>query len=88
VQIPIDAFVLGLDGQAVGRRLTLGGTSIAPVVTTNVTLTSPLTRRVQITLGLYNALDARYGDPGGEEHRQTLIPQDGRTAAAKLRVSF
>jgi outer membrane receptor protein involved in Fe transport len=45
-------------------------------------------RRVELAAGLYNVFDTSYADPGAEEHVQTLIPQDGRTAMLRVRVRF
>lgn len=88
LQIPVAAFFVGLEGQYVGERLTLDGQPLPGFVVSNVVLTSPPARRVSFTLGLYNVLDHSYSDPGAEEHLQQSIPQDGRSALARLRVRF
>ena len=54
----------------------------------NVTITSPKRRRLELTVGVYNLSDTYYADPGGEEHVQQSISQDGRTSLARLRVRF
>ena len=47
---------------------------------TNVTLFSQhLVSGLEISASLYNLFDTHYGDPGAEEHRQDVIPQDGRS---------
>ena len=51
-------------------------------------LTSPTGRRMEFTLGIYNVFNHSYSDPGAEEHVQPSIPQDGRTALARVRVRF
>jgi hypothetical protein len=51
-------------------------------------LTSPADRKLDFTLSVYNALNTSYADPGGEEHTQRVIPQDGRTMLARFRVRF
>jgi hypothetical protein len=43
---------------------------------------------VDVMLGLYNAFAHAYSDPGGEEHLQQSIPQDGRTVIARVRARF
>ncbi len=32
-----------------------------------------------VSIGVRNLFDHDYGDPGGAEHTQDQIPQDGRT---------
>jgi hypothetical protein len=51
-------------------------------------VTSPAGRRFEVRLGLYNASNTTYSDPGAEEHLQRAIQQDGRSAMAKVRVRF
>jgi outer membrane receptor for ferrienterochelin and colicins len=88
VQFPMASFFVGIEGQYVGERLTLAGEPLAGFFLPNVTLTSPAARRVELSVGVYNLFDHSYSDPGGEEHRQQSIPQDGRTALARVRVRF
>jgi iron complex outermembrane receptor protein len=88
LQIPIASFFAGIEGQYVGERLTLTGEPLAGFFVPNVTLTSPASRRVDFTVGVYNLFDHSYSDPGAEEHLQPSIPQDGRTALARIRVRF
>ena len=88
VQIPIATIFAGVEGQYVGERLTLGRESLTGFFTANATVTSPVGRHLEVSVGLYNIFDYTYSDPGGEEHRQQSIPQDGRTALARLGVRF
>jgi outer membrane receptor for ferrienterochelin and colicins len=88
VQIPVARLFLSVEGQYIGQRLTLDGGSIPGFFAPNVTLTSPLGKRVGVTLSVYNAFNRAYSDPGGAEHLQASIPQDGRTVMARLRVGF
>ena len=39
-------------------------------------------------MSVYNAFDQDYSDPGGAEHVQASIPQDGRTVMVRVRVGF
>ena len=36
----------------------------------------------------YNVFGASWGDPGSNEHRQEVLPQDGRTGIARLSWRF
>jgi outer membrane receptor for ferrienterochelin and colicins len=88
VQIPVSRLFLSVEGQYVGERLTLGGEALDGFFTPNVTLTSPPDRRVGFTFSIYNAFNYKYSDPGGEEHLQQSIRQDGRTVLARVRIVF
>lgn len=88
VQVPVSTWSVALEGQRVGTRLTLDGQPLDSFFLSNLTLTSPLNRRVAFSVGLYNLFGEHYSDPGAEEHRQQSIAQDGRTALARLRLAF
>ena len=88
VQVPVASFFVGIEGQFVGERLTLDGEPLGRSFMPNVTLTSSAARRVDFTLGIYNVFNHAHSDPGGEEHLQRSIPQDGRTALVRARVRF
>jgi iron complex outermembrane receptor protein len=88
IQVPLARLMAGFEGQFVGERLTIGGEPLPSFFVSNLTLTSPVGRGLELTLGVYNAFDVRYADPGAEEHRQGSIPQDGRTVLARVRFGF
>lgn len=55
----------------------------------NVTLTtSEWIKGVEFSASLYNVWDQKYSISGFPEHRQRLIPQDGRTFRLKLTYKF
>lgn len=87
LQVPVRAFMLGVDGLYVGSRLTLAGEPLGGFFIPSVTLTSTR-RRVNVQVGIYNVFDRQYADPGAEEHAQQAIGQDGRTALARVRFAF
>src|SRR5208282_1344574 len=61
-------------------RLTLEGQTDGGFGTANFTLLSrQLVKGLEISASVYNLFDTRYSDPGGPEHRQDVIQQDGRT---------
>jgi iron complex outermembrane receptor protein len=70
----------GMDVHYVGPVRTLDGSFTDPFVVPNLTLTlRPLGSRLGLTASVYNLFDNRYGYPAGDEHRQNIIRQDGRT---------
>jgi iron complex outermembrane receptor protein len=88
IQVPLSGLFLGVEGQYVGERLTLGGEALPAFFMPNLAITSADDRQVALTVGLYNAFDRTYSDPGAEEHFQQSIRQDGRTLLARVRVAF
>ena len=88
VQVPVGRLYASMEAQYIGERLTLGGDALKGAFVPNVVLTSPQGRRLELSLGLYNATNTAYADPVAEEHVQSAITQDGRTVLAKVRVRF
>ena len=71
---------VGLEAQYVSERRTIAQTDLGGYLLLNVTLYSrKLTEKFDISAGLYNVLDRHYAESGGLEHRETSIPQDGRS---------
>ena len=74
-----------VDAQYVSGRRTVAQTDLGGYAVVNVTLFSrKLTERLDISGGLYNVFDKHYAESGGLEHRETSIPQDGRSFRLKL----
>jgi outer membrane receptor protein involved in Fe transport len=69
-------------GRITGQRHTTGG-----VLLTNVNLGAKLTHRLSLSLTVRNAFDVAYATPGGAEHIQDTIAQDGRSFLLRLRVT-
>ncbi len=44
--------------------------------------------KAELSASIYNLFDTRYSDPGGQEHVQDLIAQDGRSYRLKLSYRF
>jgi iron complex outermembrane receptor protein len=78
----------GVDIRALGERQTLAGTALPASVVVDAAARLPLRRGMVLTAAARNLFDARYSDPGSEEHRQLAIPQDGRSARLGLEWSF
>ena len=70
----------GAELQLVGPRETLARRQVGTQAVGNLTLNwhSPL-RGLDLDIGLYNIFNQHYADPGGIEHLQDEIPQDGFT---------
>lgn len=78
----------GLEAQYVSRRRTLQGQTSAYWLVNATLLAARLAKGVEISASVYNLFDRRYADPGGEEHVQDAIPQDGRSFRLKLSYRF
>jgi iron complex outermembrane receptor protein len=81
--------VPALDVQYTGPRRTLAGILAGGYTLTNLTLSGRrLLPGLEVSASVYNLFDKSYGDPGGGEHVQDLIPQDGRSFRLKATASF
>jgi iron complex outermembrane receptor protein len=84
-----DKLFAGPELQYMSNRKTLAGRLAPGFFLTNVTLFSQhLVKGLEISASVYNLFDTHYGDPGAEEHRQDVIPQDGRSFRFKLTYGF
>lgn len=90
VAAPIGPLALRMAAEirGVGARRAIDGGAVPGYVVANVIASKTLGKRLDVEFGLYNALDARYADPGAEEHAQRAIVQDGRTARIRLVTRF
>ena len=43
---------------------------------------------LEVSASVHNLFDKAYADPGGQEHVQDTIPQDGRSLRVKVMASF
>jgi iron complex outermembrane receptor protein len=78
-----------MDLQYVSKRATLLGQYTAAYVVPNFTLFSPrLFRGWEVSASLYNALNQKYGDPGGNGLAEDVIVQDGRSFRVKVGYRF
>jgi iron complex outermembrane receptor protein len=65
-------------------RLTLTGARTAPFAVADLNLVARLNARLRASLLTENLLDAAYAYPGGVEHLQDAIAQDGRKLELRL----
>jgi outer membrane receptor protein involved in Fe transport len=98
---PDQAFKLGVSCPLIGPlrlsgellyetgRLTVQDTRTASYLLSNLTLTAdPGQIPVRVLAQVRNLFDVDYGTPGGFEHRQAAIGQDGRNYAVRLEYRF
>ncbi len=84
----------GVEGAAevllVGPRQSLARRTLetARIVNLNLNYSPPVARNLRFSVGLYNILDHTYPDPGGAEHVQDRIPQDGFSFRVQLAYGF
>lgn len=78
-----------LDCHYASGRETLAGQTAKGFGTFNFTLFSQeLVKGMELSASIYNLFNTRFSEPGGPEHLQDLIPQDGRTFRVKLAYRF
>lgn len=83
------ALLGGLEVQYVGRRDTLSDNSLGSFAIVNATLLAQsLPKGLEFSASVYNLFDHAYAVPGGAEHRQDAIPQDGRSFRVKLNYRY
>ncbi len=89
VPVVRDRLFLGLEQQYGSSRTTLAGNQTGAAYLSNATLSwrTPL-RGLEASLSVYNVFNAHYSDPGGAEHLQDAIGQDGRRFRVKLDYVF
>ncbi|HEX6789922.1 MAG TPA: TonB-dependent receptor [Candidatus Krumholzibacteria bacterium] len=81
----------GVESQYETGRLTVYGTETDSFVLVNLNLTTalhPLGTRTTASLLVRNLFDESYGTPGGYEHVQPVIEQDGRSIIVGLQTRF
>lgn len=79
---------LGVEVQAMSRRITVSRASVPGHLVANVNYSHPINRLLAVTATLRNIFDVEYLDPASEEHRQDGIPQDKRTFYLGLRWNW
>ena len=89
VPLIAEKFHAGIEEQYTSRRKTKNNNYANGYFLTNVTLFGhPLSKDIELSVSAYNLFDRRYGDPGGEEHLQDVIRQNGRSFRLKLSYKF
>ncbi|MDB6139587.1 MAG: TonB-dependent receptor [Verrucomicrobiaceae bacterium] len=84
-----DRLVSGLEVQATSGVSNTRGGHVSGYVLANWTLLAKqLTPRLDVSASVYNLFDTRYSFPGGPEHTQDSLLQDGRTFRLKFTYRF
>ena len=77
------------DLQYVSSRRTLADHQVASYAISNLTILSrSFWEKWEVSASFYNLFDRKYGDPGGSEHPQDVLQQDGRKFRMKVGYSF
>jgi iron complex outermembrane receptor protein len=78
-----------IDLRYAGPRRTLMGNLVGGYALANLTLSARrLLHGLEASASAYNLFDKSYADPGGAEHVQDSLPQDGRSFRVKVTASF
>jgi iron complex outermembrane receptor protein len=77
------------DGWYTDRLLSVSGVELGSYFVANATLLARnLHKNFDVSVSVYNLFNKYYADPGGFEHGEVSIPQDGRTAQLQLTYRF
>jgi iron complex outermembrane receptor protein len=82
---PLAQSSIAVEVLSMSARQTIAGSRLSPVTTANLTFMAPVGRSFELFGGAQNIFGAQYGDPASEQHRQDVIPRNGRTWNAGLR---
>ena len=74
--------------QYLSTRTTITGLTVDPASVANVTVNVPMGPSVTVTGNIRNLFNARYADPGSDEHLSDSIEQNGRTFRVGVRWMF
>jgi outer membrane receptor protein involved in Fe transport len=89
VSVPLPGLSASYELRYDSARLTLDGTKEGGYVLSNVNLvTKPVSRGLELAIGVYNLFGARYRVPLAETNWQNALEQDGRTLRVTLMSRF
>jgi outer membrane receptor protein involved in Fe transport len=75
----------GLEMQYEGSRLTYAGRETESALLTNLNVGGSIVGPFGASVAVRNLFDVRYGTPGGAEHVQDILEQDGRSFVVLLK---
>jgi iron complex outermembrane receptor protein len=79
---------LALTGRYESERRTVYGTDTRAALLSDAVLQVPLAGNLEASFSARNLFDAQFETPGGFEHEQAAITQDGRTLGVQLEWRF
>jgi outer membrane receptor for ferrienterochelin and colicins len=83
------SLLLGVEGQFLGRRLTLSQDTLSSYQVFNLTLLGhEFQKHLDVAASVFNVLDKKYFDPGRPEDPEDAIQQDGRSFRIKITARF
>jgi iron complex outermembrane receptor protein len=85
---PIAGATIAVEVQTMSQRLTVARSFVGGHALANVNYVHPINSRLAFTATVRNLFEAEYADPASAEHRQEVIPQDGRTGYIGLRWNW
>jgi len=89
VPLACENLFAGLEVQYQSSRKTLAGRHTDDFIITNLTLLNRnLIKGLEISGSIYNLFNKKYNDPGGGEHLQDTIEQNGTTFRIKMTYRF
>jgi iron complex outermembrane receptor protein len=84
-----DRFDTGFELQYTSSTRTLAGRRSGAFWLANLTLfTQKIVTNLEVSASIYNLFDQRYGFPGGPEHVEDIIVEDGRTFRVKVTYRY
>lgn len=83
-----DRLTLATEARYESSRLTVYGTKTDDYVVANVHVSGSVGERLRLECRISNVFDTQFKTPGGFEHRQKAIEQDGRNVIIGLKVAF
>lgn len=87
--IPLGTWRAGMEAHYTGARQTTGGNSAAGFWLVHANLMAPRSKGGgEFSLRVTNLFNQHYDDPGGAQHEQTLLPQDGRALEVRYAWMF
>jgi iron complex outermembrane receptor protein len=87
VEVPVPRLdaVIGFNAFAIGERRRVVDGIVPGAFVGNLSVSRrPHAKGLGVSLSIYNLFDQGWGDPGSVEHRQDVLPQDGRTGIVRL----
>lgn len=85
VPVPRTDAIVAFNGFYIGERRRVVEGVVPRAFVGNLTVSRRMPGRgVGVGLTIYNLFNTSWGDPGSVEHRQEVLPQDGRTAIVRL----